>query len=150
MDLVGPPVPRTLPSAAGAAESVALSPSGGRVATGGGDGRITVWSLAGPRLLRRLAFPGERPRSIRWSPRRRRLLSFGAGGVRVWDAATGRVVKDVPGAVLGEWSAGGRRFATATRGGAVRVWGADGKQLGAMDGGGAVQTLGFTGDAARV
>ena len=141
--------PVTLPRTAGRAESVALSPGGGRVAAGGRS-RITVWSLAGPRQQHLLAYPGKRLQSIRWSPDGARLLSFGPGGVRVWDAATGRVVEDVPDAVLGEWSAGGTRFATATRGGAVRVWSAGGRQLGALDAGGPVRTLGFTGDASRV
>jgi WD40 repeat protein len=112
----------------GWAGSVAWSPEGKRLASGGGDGTVKVWDGATGREIFTLIGHRGIVLCVAWSPDGRRLASVDSRGraIRVWDARTGKeafTLKGHNGAVMGvAFSPDGRRLASASRDGTVKVW----------------------------
>lgn len=68
--------------------SVAFSPGGGLLASGGRDGAVKIWSVARGRLIRTLRDPQARPVGCaRFDPKGRVLASTGTTGIGLWDTA---------------------------------------------------------------
>ncbi len=140
---------RTLSRSSEPVHSVAFSPDGRRVASGGGNfstpGMIVIWDAATGAALRSWAGHAECVHSVAFSQDGKYLASAGglsAGGlfnqpgeVKIWDAATGRELKCLTGQTAPIWSLvfdrDGRRLAAASAGtdavgrwmpGEVLVW----------------------------
>ena len=84
---------RLLDGHTGAVNAVALTVDGKVAASGGRDGTVRLWNLAGsdkPRVLTRL--PHE-IRSVAFSPRGDRVAAAAGVSLRLWDVATGQEVR---------------------------------------------------------
>jgi hypothetical protein len=108
---------RTLTGHAGFVESIAFSPDGHRLASGGWDGPVTVWDAGTGQEIRTLKGHVGRVH-VAFSPDGKRLASGGVDGtVRVWDPATGeetRTLDGHTGPVLSvAYSPDGNRLASA-------------------------------------
>jgi WD40 repeat protein/serine/threonine protein kinase len=121
---------------------IAYSPDGKRVAGGGADGVICLWTAEG-KLLRMLLGHERDVRTLAFSPDGKRLASGGGDlTVRLWDAGTGSPLqtltgrRHVPRGLA--WSPGGKQLASAGEDHSVRLWEADtGKPVTSFTGHGA-------------
>ncbi|MCK2220447.1 protein kinase [Actinomadura sp. ATCC 31491] len=107
-----------------AANAVAFTPDGGRLAAIGGGGSVTVWDAATGRAVRVLGpgrtAPASTVPAIDVSPDGA-LIATATGEVTVWHAASGRQMFTLAGAVDVDWSPDGGALATATKAGGVSV-----------------------------
>jgi WD40 repeat protein len=118
--------------------SVAFSLDGRTLASAGGDGRVKLWDVATGKEVRLIAEGPQREFTfVAFSPDGRTLASGGpeGGGIRnsgqlrpvyLWDVATGKEIRQLPGheASLGSavFSPNGKILASATHDGVVRFW----------------------------
>lgn len=154
----------------GGISAAAMSADGTRVATAGFDGIIRIWNVDSGALERAIMAHRWNIKLLAWSPDGRWLASQAVfdGVVRVFDAATGRVAKEIPGYFgLLAWSPDSRRLAGSGGGsGAIMIsdslgefklikemgqgvsaiaWGRDGKLAAAAGGSGVVVLDGSSG-----
>jgi WD40 repeat protein len=114
------------------ANSVAFSPDGGRIVSGGADGTVRQWHAAtGLAIGEPMTGHEQQVRSAAYSPDGRRIVSGGFDGmVRLWDAETGRAVgkpMDGKDSLVNTvaFSPDGRRVISGGLGKVVRLWDAD-------------------------
>src|SRR5262249_37037575 len=112
--------------------SVAVSPDGRWVVSGGNGTHVKVWDVATGRVS--FDFPGHSAPvfSVAWHPDGRRIATAGPvgrqHGVKVWDALDGRVHVEIPvGRGAGPYQAAafspdGRYLVTGQLEGAVQIW----------------------------
>lgn len=80
---------------AGVIWSMALSPDGKTVATGGENRSITLWNVADGKAAHDLAGHKGTVNSVAFSNDGKRLLTAGGQDVRLWDVASGKLVRVV-------------------------------------------------------
>jgi hypothetical protein len=124
---------------ASAVESIATDKAASLLATAGGDGLATVWSLRTHERLARLEAgfapqdvqrgdpPGFRTGRVAFAPTGRHLLTFGGGAAPVvWDCETWEMVAlpKLPGqkVVCAAWSPGGATYALGGSEGSIQVF----------------------------
>jgi WD40 repeat protein len=120
---------RQLPSLQGHTSpvfSVALTPDGQRIITGGEDGARILDAGSGRTLLT-LPEPAGAASSVAITPDGQRLVTGGFDGmVRLWDAVSGRELQKSSGHTGRVWSVvitpDGQRIVTAGEDGAVTLW----------------------------
>jgi WD40 repeat protein len=69
----------------GEVAAVAYNDSGARLASGGGDGRVVVWDVAGRRLLKVLRSGGQGVGAVRFFHDGRLITGGDDGAIQVWD-----------------------------------------------------------------
>ena len=72
--------------------AVTLSPDGSRVAFGGNDGLLQVWSVVSQKRLLLLSRPNAPIESVGWSPDGKFLASSGGTVLSLWDAQDGTLL----------------------------------------------------------
>lgn len=113
----------------GLVSALAFHPGGEFLASGGVDGALSLWDLKGARRGSPLeAHPGG-PRSIAFTPDGAHLVSGGRDGAKVWDLATGRMVKALETSGTGVFGIalglGGREIVGTGGDSRIRIWGGD-------------------------
>jgi WD40 repeat protein len=123
--------------------SVAFSPDGSRVLSGGGDGTLKLWDAATGELIRTIKAHTGSVTSVAFSRDGDRVLSGGGQSIKLWDVATSQLIRIFEGhldAVSSvAFSPDGSRVLSGSRDATVRVWNLETGQLlatllGARDG----------------
>jgi WD40 repeat protein len=118
----------------GAVVTMAWSPDGRRLATGGWEATARVWDAANGKELVKLRHT-DAVSSVSWNGDGSRLLTASwSGDAQAWDSMTGvaiaPVMRHTRAVVAAAWDRAGERIATATVDGTVQIWGAlTGRQL---------------------
>jgi WD40 repeat protein len=150
-DLDNPRPPRLLKGHAGAVRSVTFSPDGKRVASGATDGTVRLWDLATGKEVRQWNVSKDRPAapaahagqiwSVAFSPDGKRVVAGGGDHVvRLWDVATGKLLRRFEGHTWGvshvAFSPDGNHILSAgSYDRTVRLWDAEGgKSLQCLEG----------------
>jgi WD40 repeat protein len=109
--------------------SVAWSPDGRRVVSGGENKTVKIWNAESGALIHTLTGHSDSVASVAWSPDGRRIVSGGGGNdatIKVWDAETGALIRTFPGHAGGSivsvaWSPDGRRIASGGADGTINI-----------------------------
>ena len=114
----------------GGITSVAFSPDGGRIVSGGRDNSIRVWDAATGEVVATLISPGRVVTSVVYSPDGRHIVSGDRDDtVRVWDAESGEnklTLTEHTGTVYAvAYSPDGRHIVSGSWDDTVRVWDAE-------------------------
>ena len=118
--------------------SLAFSPDGSVLASGGADSRVIVWGAADGERRRTLSANGE-CRSLRFSPDGEMLLAASGKNILGWEAKTGQLVRSFVGHT-GEVDSialtpDGALLASAARDRSIRLWRvSDATLLGVLEG----------------
>ncbi len=137
----------------GALLSVAVSPDGRTLATGGQDNVVRLWDVVTGKERHQLKGHTNWVDSVTFSPDGISLASAGGDDLRLWDVATGREVRVVAeGSACIAFSPDGRTLATGT-GNTIRLWDvASGKLIRHLTGHGSwlIPALAFSPDGKRL
>jgi WD40 repeat protein len=79
------------------AQSLAFSPDGGSLLTGGQDGVVRLWDTTSGEQVRRFAGHSGPVEAVAWTPDGKTVLSFGRPSLRVWDRASGNLLRECKG-----------------------------------------------------
>jgi WD40 repeat protein len=106
--------------------SVAFSPDGARLASGGNSDAIRLWDAATGQLLGTFGDQYQFPTSLAWLPDGTRLAVANYTAIQVWDPVTGGLMRELEGHTdtiqSVAWSPDGTRLASAGYDGVVRLW----------------------------
>ena len=114
------------PSERGAVLTVAFSPDGKRLASGGNDCELAVWDVATRSHLISLPFP-DPIRKVIWSPQGERFLVVSGEEISVWSLSPSGTLEQehcIYGAqvVDATWCLDGNSFAAVTEDGHFAIW----------------------------
>jgi WD40 repeat protein len=105
--------------------SVAYSPDGSWLASACGGSQVRVWDATTGKRYRDLP-PTPLPMAVAFSPDARRLASGWQETVKVWDIATGQLLRTLTGHTSGvtsvAFSPDGCRVTSSSVGGVIKVW----------------------------
>ena len=94
-------------------KGIALSPDGKLAAYLTDSGEVQVWNTGSGTLVKKLPHPVGLPVSVKWSPDGRRIAAGSTDVVRVWDVASGRLIRSFPATGDVAFSRGGRILGAA-------------------------------------
>jgi len=115
----------------GTVNSLAFSPRGDELASGGSDKTVIIWDWKSGKEVRRLKAVGQAVVSLTYHPGGRRLATAGNDrALRLWDLVTGQQILELSGPESGvhgvAFSPDGRDLAAAGHNSGVRLWEAAG------------------------
>ena len=137
--------------------SVAFSPDGTRIVSGGADGTVRLWTLEGERAAELFEGHDGPVSSVAFSPDGTRIVSGGADGtVRLWTLEGERAAElfeghDGPVSSVA-FSPDGTRIVSGSADGTVRLWPLEGERAAELFEGhdGPVSSVAFSPDGTRV
>jgi len=117
----------TLQGMTGGAWSLAFSPDGEHVASGGNDFTVKIWDATTGQLIHSLTGHNHYVTDVAFSPDGKRLASTSTDGtVRIWDVTTGRAIHTLNGYSSSVWnpvfSSDGTWLAAGDCDGTVKFW----------------------------
>ena len=136
--------------------SVAWSPDGTRLATGGIEGAVKIWDALSGRQLACLRGQTGEVTSVAWNADGRRLAFAGGDTtVKLWDLGAGGTVSNLRGhtnpVLCVAWSPDGARLASGGRDKTVTIWDpASGTNTQTLPAGATVLSLSWTSDGKRL
>jgi eukaryotic-like serine/threonine-protein kinase len=130
----------TLPGMTGGAWSLAFSPDGKYIASGGNDFTVRIWDATTGQLIHNLTGHSHFIADVAFSPNGKRLASTSTDNtVRVWDVTTGGVIHTLKGHTSSVWNPvfgpDGTWLASSDCDGTVKFWDVgSGKELRTLSG----------------
>jgi WD40 repeat protein len=107
--------------------AVAFSHDGKYAASACSDRTVRLWQLPGCRLLRSFTVPDEAGVGLAFSPNGQKLLTAGRGPPNLWDSASGKLLRTMPGTpkrgvATAAFFPSGKRILVALIDEGVKVW----------------------------